>query len=110
VEAGYIELESAEPEVIPASEKFLLDRRRYLFGRLVAMRVMHVPGPHYAGFSLFRNWLELGAAGKMRSLGGTWARIISRWWMKPLKEIVPDDQGPGGKQDKTASVPFGRID
>lgn len=81
MEAGYIELERAQPEIVAASQKALLNRRRALFGRLLAMRVMGVPVPRYTGFSLFNNWLALSTIKKIRSILGTFQRIIMRGWL-----------------------------
>jgi coenzyme F420 hydrogenase subunit beta len=86
-DAGYIELERVTPEILPASQKSLLGRRRDLFGRLLMMRIMFIPVPYYKGFYLFRNWLELTAIRKLRSLGGTLKRIILCKWKKPLKSV-----------------------
>lgn len=92
--AGFIELESAKQEVVAASQKALLNRRRNLFGRLLAMRIMRVPVPRYMGFSLFKSWLDLRAVEKMRSFGGTLSRIVLLGWMRPSKQIVSDTQNP----------------
>jgi coenzyme F420 hydrogenase subunit beta len=86
-DAEYIELERATPEILPASQKFLLSRRQNIFGRLFVIRIMRVPVPSYKGFSLFRNWLELPVILKLRSLVGTLKRLILRKWKKPLRPI-----------------------
>ncbi len=85
MEAGYIKLEKARPAVLAASQKALLNKRRNLWGRMLAMRLMRIPVPHFEGFSLFSNWRELSVSGKARSIAGTFKRIIQRNWTKPLK-------------------------
>ena len=87
MEAGYIELERVQPEVLAASQKSLLNKRQNLFGRLLAMRILRVPVPNYRGFPLFRNWLRLPAIKKTRSVLGTFRRIIKR----RLWRFLPDD-------------------
>jgi len=87
-QASYIDLQKADPRILPRSQKGLLGRRRQLWGRLLMMRMMRVPSPHYVGFSLFRSWLGLSVKDKIRSLGGTLKRIVSRGWTKPLKLTV----------------------
>lgn len=88
MDAGYVELEKVTLEVLPASQKALLNKRQNLFGRLLAMRIMRIPIPVYVGFSLFRNWLRLSTIKKIRSFGGTLKRIISRGWMRPLRPTI----------------------
>jgi len=88
MDAGYVKLERVTLEVLPASQKALFNKRQNLFGRLLAMRIICVPIPVFVGFSLFRNWLRLSTIGKIRSLGGTLKRIISRRWIRPLKPII----------------------
>jgi len=82
--AGYVKIEDAEPEILPLSQKFLLKGRRHLWGRLFIMRMMLIPVPRFAGFSLFANWLKLPITEKISSLAGTVKRIISRGWVKPI--------------------------
>jgi len=84
MKAGYIQLDRVEPDTLPQSQKALLRRRRHLWGRLLAMRIMRVPTPHFKGFSLYSNWRCLPFFEKIRSVLGTVRRIISRKWNKPL--------------------------
>jgi coenzyme F420 hydrogenase subunit beta len=83
--AGYVNLKRVEPGTIPQSQKALLVRRRHLWGRLFMMRMTGVPIPRYIGLFLFRSWLRLSSLEKLRSLVGTFKRIMLRGWMKPLK-------------------------
>lgn len=89
--AGYLELQKANPSILPRSQKALLTRRRQLWGRLLMMRLMWVPTPRFIGFSLFRSWLGLPAIEKTRSFAGTLKRIVSRGWTKPSKPIINPD-------------------
>ncbi len=96
MQAGYVILKRAEPSALPRSQTALLNRRRNIFGRLVAMRIMRVPTPSFRGFSLFRNWCELAAWDKVRSVLGTVRRIIFRKLYRPVKyqsEMVELDNG-----------------
>ena len=102
--AGYIELEREQPEALAASQKALLNRRQNLFGRLLAMRVMCVPVPHYTGFSLFENWLALPAIKKISSFGGTLKRIVLRGWMRPSKAIIEADKIQGVEQSSRCQI------
>jgi coenzyme F420 hydrogenase subunit beta len=82
---SYIQLHKVEPNTLPRSQKALLNRRRHLWGRLLAMWVMRVPIPHFEGFSMYSNWQELSFLDKICSVLGTFRRIISRKWYKPIK-------------------------
>jgi coenzyme F420 hydrogenase subunit beta len=96
IKAGYVELQRVDSSVLPLSQKALLKRRRHLWGRLLAMRILRIPVPKYKGFALFRNWLRLSAVEKTRSVGGTLKRIILRGWTKPLKPGISDNKSQEG--------------
>lgn len=83
----YVWMEQVEPDVLSCSQKALLKRRYHLWGRLLIMRIMRIPVPHFEGFSLFSNWRGLSAGEKIRSIAGTFKRIIQRNWTKPLKVL-----------------------
>jgi len=85
--AGYVQLDRVEPDTLPQSQKALLKRREHLWGRLLAMRIMLIPVPHFEGFYLFSNWRDLSADEKIRSIAGTFKRILQRNWTKPLKVL-----------------------
>jgi coenzyme F420 hydrogenase subunit beta len=85
-EAGYVTLERAGSDVLARSQQALLKRRKHLWGRLLAMRIMRIPVPQFKGFSLYANWRELPLFGKVRSVGGTFKRILQRGLRKPLVE------------------------
>jgi len=87
MKAGYVKLCRAGLSTVPASQPSLLGKRRQLWGRLIAMRMMRVPTPHFAGFSLFANWWHLSAFGKIRSVLGTLRRILLQKWTRPTKYV-----------------------
>jgi len=80
IQTGYISLAPAPPWVLGQSQKALHNRRRHLWGRLLAMRAMRIPTPRYEGFFLFANWRELPVNSKIRSVLGTLKRIVRRKW------------------------------
>lgn len=82
LEAGYVEAQRATTGVLNASQKSLLNKRRNLYGRLLAMKLVGIPTPDYSGFPLRENWRGLPMRGRMRSIGGTIKRIVQRGWMK----------------------------
>ncbi len=84
IAAGHIEAERVEPSTLWRSQRTLLRRKRHLWARLTAMRIMQIPLPEYLGFNLFSNWLDLSFIEKIRSFSGTIRRIIARKWYKAL--------------------------
>lgn len=85
VEAGYLALQPARPEVLHLSQRELQLKRGAIWGRVMTMRMAGIPVPQFDGFSLFRNWLRIPFGHKMRSLVGTARRIVSRKYFRPLK-------------------------
>ena len=78
--AGYVTTRRVGSENVLRAQQNLLDRRRELFGRLAAFRLVGAPVPHYEGFSLFRSWRQLGAKQQARTVLGTLRRILKRGW------------------------------
>ena len=56
----------------------LTNKRREIFGRLFAMRLMLIPIPHYEGFSLYKAWSINNLSKKIFIILGTLKRIIKR--------------------------------
>jgi coenzyme F420 hydrogenase subunit beta len=83
--AGYISIERADPAILEASQKNLLAKRSAVWGRLLALRAFGIPSPQLKGFFLFRNWLGVPAAEKLRSVAGTTRRIVQRKYYKRMK-------------------------
>jgi len=78
--AGYVTLRRAEPENVLQAQNNLLARRRALFGRLAAFRMLGTPIPSFEGFSLFRSWLGIGPKEQARTVLGTFRRILKHGW------------------------------
>lgn len=84
IATGYIKSQQVNWRILCQSQEALLNKRRNLFGRLLAMRMMRIPTPHFYGFSLFTNWFSLSMIGKIRSVLGMLHRVMSRKLYKPL--------------------------
>jgi coenzyme F420 hydrogenase subunit beta len=80
--AGYVTLRTVRSDNVLRAQKNLLERRRALFGRLIAFRLLRVPIPTYEGFSLFRSWRHLGPTQQFRTVVGTFRRIVQRRWYR----------------------------
>lgn len=78
VNAGYLVLEPAEERIIPESQKSLLNKRRNVWARVSALRIVGIPAPDYRGFGLFRSWRKLTLKAKVKSFAGTVRRIVQR--------------------------------
>src|SRR5262245_55296178 len=68
---GYTALSTAGADDVLRAQTNLLDRRRALFGRLAAFRLLGVPTPSFKGFSLFRSWRVIGLKEQARTVFGT---------------------------------------
>jgi coenzyme F420 hydrogenase subunit beta len=77
-DAGYVKVEPIEARAVLAAQSNLLQKRRQMFGRLLAMRLLLVPVPRFKGFSLLRSWLCLPFGEQVRSIFGTMVRIVQR--------------------------------
>lgn len=84
--AGYIEAKGVEPRILELSQKNLLDKRRSIWGRLLAMKMFGIPTPQYEGFYLYEGWRQLSLKEKARSVLGTIRRIVQRKYYRPLSE------------------------
>lgn len=83
VESGYVHLLRADADVVFAAQPNLLSRRRELFGRLLALKLLLAPMPRFRGFSLFHSWIKLSTSKKIKTIGGTLRRgLIRSWWRR----------------------------
>ena len=83
IAAKYVEVRRVDSNAVYAAQPNLLQRRRELFGRLLAMRLLGVPAPLFKGFSLFNGWIKQPVRLQLRSVLGTLRRIVlRRWWMR----------------------------
>lgn len=78
MQAGYVSLSLVGSSAVTASQASLLNRRCQLWGRLLAMRMAHIPIPRFERFSLFADWRHLSLSDKIRSIAGTLRRVMSR--------------------------------
>ena len=77
MDAGYLTLTvSGLSEVFAAQG--LPQRKREVFGRLLAMRALCVPVPRFKNFSLIKAWWQNSLSIKIRTVLGTLRRIIQR--------------------------------
>lgn len=86
--AGYVVLKRITHREVIKAQKNLLQKRKYLWGRILALKVMFVPVPRITNFSLFRSWLGLPLLIKIKTVLGTLRRIVFRglWHRHPLSK------------------------
>jgi len=84
LKSEHISVRPAESCVLSNSQVSVLKRKQQLWGRLRAMRFMWIPVPCFKGFSLFSNWKDSSVNEKVRSIVGTFKRMILRKWHRPF--------------------------
>jgi coenzyme F420 hydrogenase subunit beta len=84
LEAGCIVAKPLGIAELLKSQRNLFEKRGAIGGRILVMKLFGLPTPCLRGFFLFRNWLRLSLADKLRSTLGTARRIISRKLFRPL--------------------------
>jgi len=77
VSAGYLEIQPSSPDAVLSGQS-LQNRRKELYGRLLAMRILSVPVPLYDGFPAYETWRLNAIAVKARVIAGTLKRIAKR--------------------------------
>jgi coenzyme F420 hydrogenase subunit beta len=84
--AGYVHLEPSSADAVFSAQPGLLQRRRELFGRLLALRLMGIPIPRFQSFSLRSAWLRQPIATRLKTIVGTLRRGLQRGWWKRSNE------------------------
>lgn len=84
IRGGYVQLVPTPADALDRSQRELQRKRGAIWGRVTTMRALGVPSPRFEGFSLFRNWLTIPVAHKVRSFVGTAFRIVVRKYFDPL--------------------------
>lgn len=88
IEAGYLLLEPSNVKNVVRAQG-LVERRKAVFGRLMAMKLLMIPITRFKGFRLFRAWLKASTVVKAKSFMGTLRRLLTRGlWHR--RQIFPD--------------------
>lgn len=106
IAAGYVELKPVTSAAVLAAQKNLLERRREIFGRLLTMRLLALPIPHFSGFSLFRSWMRLPVLRQARTILGTLNRLVRRRLWRP----DPRCATAGGSGARTGRIELQRFE
>jgi coenzyme F420 hydrogenase subunit beta len=89
MKAGYIKAYNSSAANVLAAQG-LVRRRQEIFGRLLAMRLLLIPTPEFAGFSLFKAWMKNPVAMQIKTILGTLRRLLQRglWHRNPLESLI----------------------
>lgn len=85
-QAGYVYLERSSEQAVLDAQPGLLQRRREIFGRLVALRMLGIPVPRFPGFRLRSAWLRQPLSVQVKTIAGTLRRALQRRWWKRNNE------------------------
>ncbi|MGW8160328.1 MAG: Coenzyme F420 hydrogenase/dehydrogenase, beta subunit C-terminal domain [Desulfoprunum sp.] len=77
VASGYLELTPSSPESVIEAQG-LIERRKVVFGRQLAMKILTVPTTKFIGFRLFKTWSRTTPVVMVKSVLGTLRRLIQR--------------------------------
>jgi len=85
VDAGYVKLTPSSPQNVIKAQG-LVERRKAIFGRQLAMKLLLIPTTRFIGFKLFPCWLKAPLIVKLKSIIGTLRRLLQRglWHRNPL--------------------------
>jgi coenzyme F420 hydrogenase subunit beta len=93
IQAGYLVAEPAGVDSVVASQgsdRGLIRSRSEVWGRLLALWFLRIPRPIYRGASIFSAWLSIPFGRKLRSIGGTAARVFRKKLYGKLPIHLPE--------------------
>lgn len=91
--AGYVHLEPSGLAEVKSAQTNLLAKRREIYGRLAALRMLAIPAPRFVNFSLFSSWIHLPLALIIKTILGTLRRLIRAKAWKRREEIqIPSNR------------------
>lgn len=97
IDAGYVELQPAEPWKLLRSQEGLFEKRGAIWGRIATLKLLFIPVPRLRGFGLFLNWRRLPLKQKLRSTLGTVRRAFARRYFRSLSPS--QDIGKGATRE-----------
>ncbi len=76
--SGFVTLQECGKADVLAAQASLLQRRRELHGRVLALTIAGIPVPAYSGFSIQDSWAKSPIGRRSRSVLGMLRRILTR--------------------------------
>jgi coenzyme F420 hydrogenase subunit beta len=77
VREGFVAVTEIDAPSLIRSQR-LVEKRRELFGRILAMKMLLIPTPHYSGFYLFPLWKTVRFAKRIKTIASTLRRALTR--------------------------------
>ncbi len=77
IDDGYITLFPSSSKAVIRAQG-LVERRKEIFGRQLAMKFMLIPTTKFSGFRLYKAWINISLKRKFKSIFGTMRRVIQR--------------------------------
>lgn len=96
VAANYIKVWPLVIRKLELSQLNLIQKKGSIWGRRLVLKTLGFPIGHIKGGSIFHCWLNLSTKDKLKSIVGTYRRVLSRGLYKPLQiermeyQKVPD--------------------
>ena|GEM_PF-933874 len=84
IREAYLEVKTAEPWKLERSQWGLLQKKGSVWGRRLALRTLGLPVGRFEGMALLPIWLTLPPKEKLKSILGTYRRVISRGLYRPF--------------------------
>ena len=78
MQAGYIKLQRVGVAEVLDAQVNLLQKRKWAWGRLLAMKLLRTPTPNLIGFHLWQEWHTLPIITRLKTIAGTIKRVIQR--------------------------------
>lgn len=92
--AGYLELRPAERWKLEQSQAGLLQKKGAVWGRRLALRMLGLPVTEFKGLDLFHCWKQLTFGEKLKSVFGTFRRVMQRKYYRPFNLEVKQTDTP----------------
>jgi len=87
--AGYVVIETSYAENVVSAQPGLINRKRAMYGRFLARKLLGLPNIEYKGFRLKNNWRTVPLKEKIRIVIGTLRRTLLRgYWHRRTPKIL----------------------
>ena len=88
-DAGYVILETSDADHVISAQPGLINRKKAMYGRLLARKLLGIPTIEYSGFRLKSIWRTVQLKEKIRIVAGTLKRILLRgYWHRRPPQIL----------------------
>jgi coenzyme F420 hydrogenase subunit beta len=107
VASGYVHLMPSGLAEVKKAQTNLLAKRREIYGRLTALRLLGIPAPQFVNFSLFSSWIKLSPSLIVKTIFGTLRRLwrAKAWRRRQINPIAeyPQHNQPSKEVELTSN-------